>query len=128
MNRVSLGPEVLEDLRQLPSDELRLIALRWLRRIERAPELGQPLDRRISGDLSACRKIYFGIGDEPHRLNFIPRRLGGDGPRYRIVYRPSAGGKEIEILEVIAIGPKYGDAGVYERAVRRLERDDPRSG
>lgn len=59
------------------------------------------------GDLSDCRKIYFGTPSEPKS--------------YRIVYQdgPSAG--DVEVLEVVAVEAR-DDGYVYLQAAKRLGR------
>ena len=67
--KVAIRPEAREDIRDLPTHTLQLEAAKFLLRLEFA-NLGLPLTTLASvGNLSDCRKIYFG------------------NTRYRIVYR-----------------------------------------
>lgn len=68
---------------------------------------GRPLERRASGDLSDCRKLYF---DEDTK---DPR------PSWRIVFRFRPDDRNRVQVQVIAIGPRK-DSSVYKAAVARL--------
>ena len=96
------------DIRRLHREDpaLALIVLQRLTDLAKGRLDGEPLERRVAGDLSDCRKIYVG-------------RVGGQ-PTHRVVYRPIGGGA-IEVLEVIAVGVREAMA-VYLEAARRLGR------
>lgn len=97
-----------EDVRRLHREnpDLALLVLQRLTDLSKGRLDGDPLEARVAGDLSDCRKIYVGTV--------------GDQPTHRIVYRQVMGG-EIEVLEVIAVGPREAMA-VYIEAAQRLGR------
>lgn len=107
---------------QLPSDDLRRIALQWMARLRREPHLGQRLNWRRGADLSSCRKVYFDDADDPFKTNFIALPREG-GPRYRIVYQILPRPERPQSIRVIAVGLKkpadYSES-VYRRAGGRL--------
>jgi hypothetical protein len=79
------------DVRRLANDDKRLarLALERVRDLERRQVDGAPLnDMAATGDLSDCRKLYFGLGSPPS---------------HRIVYRDLGPKGGIEILEVVAV-------------------------
>lgn len=122
---VKLPDEVKQDLRALPSDQLRKVAFGWLQRLRGEPRLGQRLDWRLStGDLRDCRKLYFDERDEPLVRNFMTRTRAGEGAQFRVVYRLLPRDEQPETIQVIAIGRKREEdgEGVYGRAARRLGR------
>jgi len=122
---VKLRPEVHADLRELPNQRIQKVALAWLIRLRRDPQLGQPLAWRHGGDLSDCRKLYFEERDEPLRFDFTPRPRSESQPRFRVVYRIVPDERRPEHVQVIAIGLKYpppDKPGVYEKATGRLDR------
>jgi hypothetical protein len=107
----ALHEGVLHDLEQLPTTELRLVALRLLVEIEAGRVSGKPFDSRAhTGDLSDCFKVCF---DHPR----------GDRPSYRIVYRVNPD-KSIAAahIEAVAVGRRAALA-VYRDAARRIERE-----
>lgn len=76
---------------RLAEDDRRLArsALQAVRDLERGEVDGLPLaDMALTGDLTDCRKLYFGLGSPPS---------------HRIVYRELGPSGDIEILEVVAI-------------------------
>jgi hypothetical protein len=80
-----------EDVARLAEDDRRLArsALQAVRDLERGEVDGLPLaDMALTGDLTDCRKLYFGLGSPPS---------------HRIVYRELGPSGDIEILEVVAI-------------------------
>ncbi len=97
-----------EDIRRLHRQDpaLVLVVLQRLTDLAKGRLDGEPLERRVAGDLSDCRKLYVGV-------------LGGQ-PTHRIVYRLVSGGI-VEVLEVIAVGAREALA-VYLEAARRLGR------
>jgi hypothetical protein len=97
-----------DDVRRLHREnpDLALLVLQRLTDLSKGRLDGDPLEARVAGDLSDCRKIYVG-------------KVGGQ-PTHRIVYRQVSGG-EIEVLEVIAVGAREAMA-VYLEAARRLGR------
>jgi hypothetical protein len=111
----------MDDLRALPSDRLRRVALQWMLRLRRRPKLGQFLEWRWGPDLRGCRKIYFDEDDRPLELDFVVRRRSEEGAAYRIVYRILPAEERPELVQVFAVGPKYGpDEGVYKKAADRF--------
>lgn len=106
---VTFWPQVSEDFRSLPSDALRLMAMKHFIRLERQPLFGRELiNHPIWGDLSDCRKIYL---DETHTAD----------PRWRIIYRVLPNEVTPERADVIIIGPREDDA-VYRAVMSRLGR------
>jgi hypothetical protein len=101
-------PAAADDIRRLHRADpgLALIVLQRLTDLAKGRLDGMPLERRVAGDLSDCRKIYVG-------------RVGGQ-PTHRVVYRPIGGGA-IEVLEVIVVRVREAMA-VYLEAARRLSR------
>lgn len=100
---------VVDDLKALPSDELRAVALRLLLEIEAGQIAGHPLDKLSHvGDLSDCFKVYF---DHPR----------GDRPAYRLVYRLNPDRSVTAAhIQAVAIGRRE-TLEVYRVAVRRLD-------
>ncbi len=118
---VRAAKDVAGDLRQLPSDRLRTIALGWMARLRHNPRLGQPLHYRYSGDLSTCRKLYFDELDQPLRPSRANGRRPG-GPRFRIVYQLLPHDDRADLVRIVAVGLKYDpERGVYATAVARLD-------
>ncbi len=77
---------------------------------------------------SRCRKDNFDAADALLESDFVGRRRSEEGARYRIVYRLLLSEHEPAIVQVFAIGPKYGDrGGVYATAAERyrLLLDEP---
>src|SRR6266536_3731832 len=96
--------EISEDLRNLPTNDLRFEAIGYLVRLRTEPYLGRPLGMRLlTGDLSDCRKIFFYEA------------------RYRILYLLLPDENRPKQADVIAIGPRAALA-VYNDAVTRLGR------
>ena len=92
---------VKDEIRALTPASLQLECMNKLRRA-RLGVFGLPLGPHPqTGDLTGCRKIYFG------------------GSSWRIVlrYRPSE--RSARLVEVIAVGPREA-MGVYTTAVARL--------
>ena len=113
----------LADLRALPNDRLRKVALWWLKRVRRDHSLGNALGYQLStGDLRGAFKLYFDEDDEPwNPLWQPPARPAGDPvPRYRIVYQLLPDDENPELIEVVSIGAK---PEVYWMAAARLERE-----
>lgn len=97
------------DVGRLAEDDhdLAKLALRTIRRLETGTVEGMPLqDMAATGDLSDCRKLYFGPGDPPS---------------HRIVYRELPGGGDIEILEIVALEARE-ELYAYLLAASRLGR------
>lgn len=102
-----LERDVEDDLRRLPSDRLRKIAIFRIQNLVHGDERGPALTGIADPDLSGCRRLYF---DE------VPERA-----RWRIVYReldPPAPGKR-PIIHLLAVGARYG-MDAYTRAALRL--------
>jgi hypothetical protein len=115
-----LGRGVTEDLYDLPSTRLGVVALEWIARIREEPYLGPRLDWRRGGDLSMCRKLYFDEEDTPFRWPSIPARGRAGGPRFRIVYELLPRDDRPEVALVLAVGEKKkGAEGVYSQAAGR---------
>ena len=122
MCRATITDSAMSDLRALPSQQLQRVALQWVRRLESTPKLGPELVWRWGQDLRGCRKDYFDAANAPLESDFVGRRRSeeGAGARYRIVYRLLPSEHEPAIVQVFAIGPKYGDrGGVYATAAER---------
>jgi hypothetical protein len=97
-----------DDIRRLHAENspLAFVVFQRLTDLANGTLQGQPLQRRASGDLSDCHKIYVG--------------LVGGRPTHRIVYRQLRDGM-FEVIEVFAVGPREA-ALVYLEAIRRLGR------
>lgn len=99
----------LQDVERLNGDDPRLgeLALTRIRQLERREIDGVPLqDMAATGDLSDCRKLYFGFGSPPS---------------HRIVYRDLGENGGIEVVEVVAIEAR-GELYAYLLAADRLKR------
>jgi hypothetical protein len=102
------------DVRRLAEDDRRLaqLALQRIRDLERREIEGVPLsDMAATGDLSDCRKLYFGLGD---------------APSHRIVYRDLGQSEGIEIVEVVAVEAR-AELYAYLLSAARLGRLLPES-
>ena len=107
--RRSFFPEVVDDLKALPSDRLRLIALQRITDLSKKRIAGQALDERLAvGDLRDCWKLYF---DE----------TGGRPPAWRIVYRLLPDSASPQTLEIVSVAARR-DLAVYHLAAQRLGR------
>lgn len=105
----SFFPDVVDDLRRLPSPRLQHIALERITDLSKKLIRGLPLDKRArTGNLKDCLKLYF---DE----------TGGRPPAWRIVYRLLPDPDKPKTLEVISVGPRR-DLDVYHLAAERLGR------
>lgn len=97
-----------KDLERLRADDPALpsAALRTLRDVVNGTIEGAPLNEMaVAGDLSDCRKLYFGPGKPPsHRIVY---RLLGDGT--------------VEVIEVVAVEARE-DMYAYLLAATRLQR------
>ncbi len=100
---------VLDDLKALPTRELRILAMTLLLEIEAGRVTGKPLDARAhTGDLSDCFKLYF---DHPQ----------GDRPAFRIVYRLNPDSSpDAARIQAVAVGKRQSLA-VYQQAVNRIQ-------
>lgn len=113
----------LADLKALPNDRLRKVALWWLKRVRRDHALGKGLGYQAStGDLRGLFKLYFDEDDEPWNPLWQPplRPPGGPVPRYRIVYQLLPDDENPELIEVVSVGPK---PEVYWTTAARLGRE-----
>ena len=108
-SRVAFTDEAKQDLAALPSRSLQLIALQWLQRLIRNPNVAEPLDRRAGADLAGAFKIYFDEGGTPLKENFIGKRRSEVGARYRIVFCPTPG--DPDKATILGVGPKFGPKG-----------------
>jgi mRNA-degrading endonuclease YafQ of YafQ-DinJ toxin-antitoxin module len=107
--KVNLWPQVTEDFRSLPTNGLRLMAMKHLLRLEDEPYFGLHLtDHPVWGDLSDCRKIYL---DESHEVD----------PRWRIIYKLLPDEQNPDVADVMIIGPRDDDL-VYRQVMVRLGR------
>ena len=108
LRTLKIRPEAREDVRRLTKLDRRLavVAATALRNISNGTTVGVPLEKMAKfGDLSDCRKVYFGYGNPP---------------THRIVYR-ELDESTIEIIDVVAIESRE-DAYVYLLAAERLRR------
>lgn len=108
LRTLKIRPEAREDVRRLTKLDRRLavVAATALRNISNGSTVGVPLEKMAKfGDLSDCRKVYFGYGDPP---------------THRIVYR-ELDENTIEIIDVVAIESRE-DAYVYLLTAERLRR------
>ncbi len=97
------------DVGRLAEDDpdLAKLALRKVNELETGAVEGIRLqDMAATGDLSDCRKLYFGPGDPPS---------------HRIVYRDLGDEAGIEILEIVALEVRQ-DLYAYLLAAARLGR------
>jgi len=105
---VKLGPDQRADYAALPTEALRVEALRYLVRLKTHPLLGKRLENLPTiGDLSDCRKIYFDERPGP--------------PRWRIVYRATPNDATARSVEILSIR-RRAHADAYVAAVQRLGR------
>jgi ParE toxin of type II toxin-antitoxin system, parDE len=108
LRTLQIRPEAREDVRRLTKLDRRLavVASTALRNIANGTTVGVPLEKMAKfGDLSDCRKVYFGYGNPP---------------THRIVYR-ELDEETIEIIDVVVIESRE-DAYVYLLAAERLRR------
>jgi len=83
-------PEVVDDIKALPTEKLKKVALQRIADVRRGALRGSPLeDLSRTGGLTDCSKLCF---DE----------IGGPRPGYRVVYRELASGA-VEVVEVGAL-------------------------
>lgn len=98
-----------DDIGRLKDDDphLAVLALRKVKDLEARTVDGAPLENMaLTGDLTDCRKLYFGFGDPPS---------------HRIVYRELEDSGDIEILEVVAVESRE-ELYAYLLAASRLGR------
>ncbi len=108
LRTLKIRPEAREDVRRLTKLDRRLavVASTALRNIANGTTVGVPLEKMAKfGDLSDCRKVYFGYGNPP---------------THRIVYR-ELDEETIEIIDVVALESRE-DAYVYLLTAERLRR------
>jgi putative component of toxin-antitoxin plasmid stabilization module len=99
-------PYVVQDLMELPGDDLRLLALSLMKKLRNGNIQGKPLEKRKStGDLSDCFKVLFDVRED------IP-------PRFRIVYRKLRKGVEVVAVEVLSVGQRFESEAYIEAAIR----------
>ena len=107
-------PFVVRDLKALPSNDLRLLALSLMQQLRNGSIQGKPLNiRKSTGDLSDCLKLLFDVRKD------IP-------PRFRIVYRQLHRGVEVVAVEVLSVGDRFELEAYVEAAVRlgRIAREN----
>ena len=108
LRALKIRPEAREDVRRLTKIDRRLavVAATALRDISNGTTVGVQLEKMAKfGDLSDCRKVYFGYGSPL---------------THRIVYR-ELDENTIEIIDVVAIESR-DDAYVYLLTAERLRR------
>jgi ParE toxin of type II toxin-antitoxin system, parDE len=106
--RADFLPAAKADLQRLEEDDPQLprLALRKVRDLITGAAQGQSLaEMAATGDLSDCRKVYFGPGQPP---------------THRIVYRENSDG-DIEVIEIVAIEARK-EMYAYLLAAVRLKR------
>ena len=102
-------PFVVGDLKALPDDDSRLLALSLMKQLRNGNIQGKPREKRKStGDLSDCFKILFDVRQD------IPQR-------FRIVYRKLHRGVEVVAVEVLSVGERF-ELEAYVEAALRLGR------
>jgi len=105
----SARPEAVDDIKNLPSENLKRRAIQIIVDVSNRVLEGRPLEDHPSvGDLSDCRKVYF---DDQE----------GDKPRFRLVYRLLPNEVQAVSVEAIAVG-RGRLLDVYVQAARRLGR------
>ncbi len=105
----SVRPEAVDDIKNLPSENLKRRAIQIIVDVSNGVLEGRPLEDHPSvGDLSDCRKVYFDDQEE-------------DKPRFRLVYRLLPGEVQAVSVEAIAVGRRRL-MDVYVQAARRLGR------
>jgi mRNA-degrading endonuclease RelE of RelBE toxin-antitoxin system len=105
---IDISPEARQDLLRLKATDVALAtaAASMLKRLASGSLSGQTLEKMPKfGDLSDCRKVYFGYGNPPS---------------HRIVYR-IIDETRIEVFEIISVESR-DDAYVYLLAALRLQR------
>jgi hypothetical protein len=105
---IDVSPEARQDLLRLKATDVALAtaAASMLKRLASGSLSGQTLEKMPKfGDLSDCRKVYFGYGNPPS---------------HRIVYR-IIDETRIEVFEIISVESR-DDAYVYLLAALRLQR------
>ena len=105
----SVRPEAVDDIKNLPSENLKRRAIQIIVDVSNGVLEGRPLEDHPSvGDLSDCRKVYFDDQEE-------------DKPRFRLVYRLLPNEVQAVSVEAIAVGRRRL-MDVYVQAARRLGR------
>ena len=105
----SVRPEAVDDIKNLPSENLKRRAIQIIVDVSNGVLEGRPLEDHTSvGDLSDCRKVYFDDQEE-------------DKPRFRLVYRLLPNEVQAVSVETIAVGRRRL-MDVYAQAARRLGR------
>jgi hypothetical protein len=105
----SLRPEARDDIKNLPSENLKRRAIQIIVDVSNGVLVGRPLEDHPSvGDLSDCRKVYFDDQEE-------------DKPRFRLVYRLLPNEVQAVSVEAVAVGRRRL-MDVYVQAARRLGR------
>ncbi|MFD8560649.1 hypothetical protein ACFV1N_25530 [Streptosporangium canum] len=109
---VAYSPGVMDDLKALPTNQHRNLAIFLIRDLIRGRERGEELRDRSGMDLQDCRRVYFGTAEE----------LRLRGASWRIVYQElTAPDNRRTVIHIVAIGPRAGMV-VYETAAQRLGR------
>ncbi len=106
--KIDISPDARQDLLRLKSMDVALatVAASMLKRLASGSISGVPLEKMPKfGDLSDCRKVYFGYGNPP---------------THRIVYR-EIDETQIEVFEIVAVESR-DDAYVYLLTALRLQR------
>ncbi|HEY0217316.1 MAG TPA: hypothetical protein VGC57_13085 [Cellulomonas sp.] len=108
---LSLHPDVVDDIRALPDDAARKVAVQTIAHVRLGRRTGVPLDYRArTGDLRDCRKVHFDVPGRQQK------------PRFRLVYRV-IDETTVEVLaaEVLAVGLRV-DLSAYHDAAHRAGR------
>lgn len=105
--RLTRYRDVDRDFAELPTNGHIREALRLIGQLKDHPFKGQKLDYHVqTGDLRACRKLYF--SDSPVKR-----------PDYRIVYRLLPDEDSPQEVRIITVG-KREEGAVYMEAAQRL--------
>ncbi len=105
----SVRPEAVDDIKNLPSENLKRRAVQIIVDVSTGVLEGRPLeDHPFVGDLSDCRKVYFDDQEDSK-------------PRFRLVYRLLSNEVEAVAVEAVAVGRRRL-IEVYVQAARRLGR------
>jgi len=104
-------PGFQADIDALPDLATRKMTLDMLVLVRDGKTRGQPLDDRVTGDLSDCYKLYV----DPD---------GSGKPRFRLVYRYTPTEVAAVAVEAVAVG-RRADLDAYRRAIANLGRSAP---
>lgn len=105
---ISALPGFEADVADLPRNAQVALG-KLLNDIQSGKRKGKPLEKRRSGDLSDCLKVYF---DSDPEIQL---------PRYRLVYRATSKGPVLVHVEFVSVGLREG-LEAYARALTNLGR------